>query len=74
MNIEIPHYEQEDDNTCALACLRMILAAYGTHVQEAEIKALAVEAGFAAVSGGARDAAFAVHAVNLKPAIHRGET
>lgn len=41
MNIRIPHYKQEDDNTCALACLRMVLAAYGTHVQESEIKALA---------------------------------
>jgi hypothetical protein len=34
MNIELPLYRQEKDNTCALACLRMVLAAYGTHVEE----------------------------------------
>lgn len=41
MSIEIPHYAQEKPNTCALACLRMVLAAYGTHVPESELEAQA---------------------------------
>jgi hypothetical protein len=41
MSIELPHYTQEKDNTCALACLRMVLSAYGTHVQEGELEAQA---------------------------------
>jgi ABC-type bacteriocin/lantibiotic exporter with double-glycine peptidase domain len=41
MSIEIPHYAQEKRNTCALACLRMVLAAYGTHVPESELEAQA---------------------------------
>jgi ABC-type bacteriocin/lantibiotic exporter with double-glycine peptidase domain len=41
MSIEIPHYEQEKDNTCALACLRMVLAAYGKDVEEGELAAQA---------------------------------
>jgi ABC-type bacteriocin/lantibiotic exporter with double-glycine peptidase domain len=41
MRIELPLYRQEKDNTCALACLRMVLAAYGTHVAEAELEAQA---------------------------------
>jgi hypothetical protein len=39
MSIEVPLYRQEKDNTCALACLRMVLAAYGRHVQESELEA-----------------------------------
>jgi ABC-type bacteriocin/lantibiotic exporter with double-glycine peptidase domain len=39
MSIELPHYPQEEDNACGLACLRMVLAAYGTHVSESELKA-----------------------------------
>lgn len=34
MSIEIPFFAQEKPNTCALACLRMVLAAYGTSVEE----------------------------------------
>jgi ABC-type bacteriocin/lantibiotic exporter with double-glycine peptidase domain len=41
MSIELPHYTQEEDNTCALTCLRMVLAAYGTHVPASELKAQA---------------------------------
>lgn len=41
MSIELPHYTQEKNNTCALACLRMVLAAYGVHVQESELEAQA---------------------------------
>jgi ABC-type bacteriocin/lantibiotic exporter with double-glycine peptidase domain len=41
MNIELPLYAQEKDNTCALACLRMVLAAFGTDVTEATIEAQA---------------------------------
>ena len=39
MSIELPHYTQEEVNTCALACLRMVLAASGTHVPESELQA-----------------------------------
>jgi hypothetical protein len=41
MSIELPLYRQEKDNTCALACLRMVLAALGSHFSEAEIEARA---------------------------------
>src|SRR6202022_4156883 len=41
MSIEVPLYKQEKDNTCALACLRMVLAAFGTEVDEATIEAAA---------------------------------
>jgi hypothetical protein len=41
MSIELPYYKQEKDNTCALACLRMVLAAYGRHVRESELEAQA---------------------------------
>jgi len=41
MSIELPLYRQEKDNTCALACLRMVLAAFGTIVEERELEALA---------------------------------
>jgi hypothetical protein len=41
MNVKVPHYTQEEDNTCALACLRMVLSAFGTHVLESELKAQA---------------------------------
>jgi hypothetical protein len=34
MRIELPLYAQEKPNTCALACLRMVLAAFGTTVEE----------------------------------------
>lgn len=33
MSIELPLYPQENRNTCALACLRMVLAAFGTQVE-----------------------------------------
>ena len=39
MNTELPLYRQEKRNTCALACLRMILAAYGTEVEESALEA-----------------------------------
>jgi hypothetical protein len=38
MNFKLPLYRQEKDNTCALACLRMVLAAYGTEVEEGTIE------------------------------------
>jgi ABC-type bacteriocin/lantibiotic exporter with double-glycine peptidase domain len=41
MSIELPHYTQEKNNTCALACLRMVLAAFGTHLPESELTAQA---------------------------------
>jgi len=41
MSIELPHYTQEKHNTCALACLRMVLAGYGVHVRESELEAQA---------------------------------
>lgn len=41
MSIALPHYTQKKRNTCALACLRMVLAAYGTYVQEGELEAQA---------------------------------
>jgi hypothetical protein len=34
MSTGLPHYRQEKRNTCALACLRMVLASFGTHVEE----------------------------------------
>ena len=34
MNIELPLYRQEKPNTCALACLRMVLAAFGRERRE----------------------------------------
>ena len=34
MSIELPIYRQETPRTCALACLRMALAAHGTSVEE----------------------------------------
>ena len=39
MSIELPLYRQEKDNTCSLACLRMVLAAFGTRVTEDVIEA-----------------------------------
>src|SRR5262249_32045164 len=36
---ELPLYRQAKDNTCALACLRMVLAAYGTPVDESTLEA-----------------------------------
>ena len=39
MNIELPLYGQEKPNTCALACLRMVLAAFGVEIAEAAIEA-----------------------------------
>jgi hypothetical protein len=41
MSIALPHFTQEKRNTCALACLRMVLAAYGTHVEEHELESQA---------------------------------
>ncbi len=38
MNIELPLYRQQKPKTCALACLRMVLAAFGTHVEEYELE------------------------------------
>jgi hypothetical protein len=39
MSIELPLYAQEKRNTCALACLRMVLAAFGTPVEERALEA-----------------------------------
>jgi hypothetical protein len=41
MNTELPLYAQQKPNTCALACLRMVLAAFGTSVTEAAIESQA---------------------------------
>jgi hypothetical protein len=41
MSIKLQHYRQEKDNTCALACLRMVLAFYGIQVLEGELEAQA---------------------------------
>src|SRR5262249_35138376 len=41
MTIELPLYTQEKRNACALACLRMVLAAYGRQVSERELEAQA---------------------------------
>jgi hypothetical protein len=38
MNIELPLYRQEKDNTCALACLRMVLGGFGINVEERELE------------------------------------
>jgi hypothetical protein len=41
MSFKLPLYRQENDNTCALACLRMVLAAYGSYVGEEQIRSQA---------------------------------
>ena len=41
MSTELPLYRQEKRNTCALACLRMVLAGYGTAVEEHTLEARA---------------------------------
>ncbi len=38
MSIELPLYKQKKSNTCALACLRMVLAAFGRHVEESDLE------------------------------------
>src|SRR5205814_7608131 len=38
MSFKLPLYEQENRNTCALACLRMVLAAFGTDVEESTLE------------------------------------
>lgn len=38
MSTDLPLYGQEKRNTCALACLRMVLAAYGTVVAESALE------------------------------------
>jgi hypothetical protein len=38
MSIELPLYGQEKRNTCVLACLRMVLAAFGTAVEESTLE------------------------------------
>jgi hypothetical protein len=41
MSTELPLFRQEKRNTCALACLRMVLAVCGTDVEEATLEAQA---------------------------------
>jgi hypothetical protein len=41
MSTGLPHYRQEKTNTCALACLRMVLASFGTDVEEGTLEARA---------------------------------
>ncbi len=41
MSTGLPHYRQEKKNTCALACLRMVLASFGTDVEEGTLEARA---------------------------------
>jgi ABC-type bacteriocin/lantibiotic exporter with double-glycine peptidase domain len=38
MSIKLPLYAQEKRNTCALACLGMVLAAFGTEVAEGTLE------------------------------------
>ena len=38
MSTEPPLHAQEKPNTCALACLRMVLAAYGRDVEESTLE------------------------------------
>ena len=38
MSTARPLYRQEKHNTCALACLRMVLAICGTHVEESTLE------------------------------------
>jgi hypothetical protein len=38
MSTGLPLYRQEKKNTCALACLRMVLASYGTDVEEGTLE------------------------------------
>jgi len=38
MSTGLPLYRQEKKNTCALACLRMVLAFYGTDVEEGTLE------------------------------------
>lgn len=38
MSIVLPLYKQQKDNTCALACLRMVLASYGVFEPEADLE------------------------------------
>jgi hypothetical protein len=40
MSTDLPFYRQEKRNTCALACLRMVLAAFGTAVEEGGLENL----------------------------------
>src|SRR4051794_2856456 len=42
MSIKLPLYAQKKPNTCALACLRMVLAGTGTDVEERTLEADAV--------------------------------
>jgi hypothetical protein len=39
MSTELPLYRQEKGETCALACLRMVLAAFGIHRSERDLEA-----------------------------------
>jgi predicted double-glycine peptidase len=39
MTIELPLYRQQKDNTCALACLRMVLAAFESGIAERTLEA-----------------------------------
>ena len=41
MSTVLPLHRQEKRDTCALACLRMVLAAYGTDVEESTLEAQA---------------------------------
>lgn len=38
MSTGLPLYRQEKKNTCGLACLRMVLASYGTDVEEGTLE------------------------------------
>ena len=42
MGIALPLYGQEKPKTCALACLRMVLAKFGVHVPEHTLEAQAI--------------------------------
>jgi ABC-type bacteriocin/lantibiotic exporter with double-glycine peptidase domain len=41
MSLRLPLFEQENRNTCALASLRMVLAAFGTDIQENKLESQA---------------------------------
>jgi hypothetical protein len=55
MSTELPLYGQQKRNTCALACLRMVLAAYGTDVEESTLE------GHARMEPGGTEIAELVH-------------
>src|SRR5262249_3905876 len=38
--LNVPHFQQEFEYSCVAACIRMVLAHYGDHRSEAEVRSL----------------------------------